>query len=288
MNVLSPFTFPSHIPFPLIIYGGLGMKYFKRFILLGIILVLLTPVFGLSKNGEEMDLMFGILKNMDASFVESNITLGGVILDRFIDEEELLEFGEYMKDEMNIKGSLADCDLIGYSQLGHKYYSRKLLMEEGLNQLIIQGVDNLGSLVTINISSYEVEGYPGETSLFINLINNKQIVENNDIILKVDNIFKNHDKMMNVTSCIIGKIDGKVDIDENEKKIIKSAEKFKGRVVESYKEEEVLSLSMFTPFIDEYIYTGNRKMNLNIAISYNECEDKTYVWIGTPIITIGY
>lgn len=264
------------------------MKSFKKFILLGIILVLLTPVFGLSKNVEEMDLMFGILENMDASFVESDITLGGVILDRFIDEKELLEFGDYIKDEMNIKGSLADCDIAEYSQLGQKYYNRKLLKDEGLNQLIIQGVDNLNNLVTISISSYEIDGYPGETSLFINLINNEQIVKNNDIILKVDNIFKNHDKMMNVTSCIIGRIDGKVDIDKNERKILKSAEKFKGRVVESYKEEGVLSLSIFTPFIDEYIYTGNRKMNLNIAVNYNECEDKTYVWIGTPIITIGY
>ena len=29
-------------------------------------------------------------------------------------------------------------------------------------------------------------------------------------------------------------------------------------------------------------------MNLNIAIRYNEYEEKTYIWIGTPIITIGY
>ncbi|HHV46669.1 MAG TPA: hypothetical protein GXX53_07205 [Tissierellia bacterium] len=264
------------------------MKGFKRLILLGIILVLLTPVFGLTKNDDEMDLMLGILRDTGASFVESDIALGGVILDRFIDEEELLKLGNHIKDEMNIMGTLTDYDLNQCLQLGHKHYSQKLTKDEGLNQLVIQGMDSLGNIVTISISSYEVEGYPGETSLFINLINNNHFVKNNDIILKVDNIFQRYDKMMNVTKCIVGTIDGRIDIDESEDKVLKSARKFRGRVVESYKEEGVLSLSMFTPYIDEYIYTGTRKMNLNIAVNYNECEDKTYVWIGTPIITIGY
>ncbi len=53
-------------------------------------------------------------------------------------------------------------------------------------------------------------------------------------------------------------------------------------------EDDILSFSIFTPYIEEYIYTGSRKMNLNIAIRFNEYEDKTYIWIGTPIITIGY
>jgi hypothetical protein len=29
-------------------------------------------------------------------------------------------------------------------------------------------------------------------------------------------------------------------------------------------------------------------MNLNIGIRFNEYEGKTYIWIGTPIIAIGY
>lgn len=264
------------------------MKIFKRFILLGIILVLLTPVFGLGKKEDEIDLMVGILENMGASFVESDITLGGVILNRFIDEEELFELGSLLKDEMEIKGTLMGAELAGYPHFGQNFYSQKLVKDEGLNQLIIQGVDNLGNLVTINISSYEVEDYPGETSLFINLINNEQILRNNDIILKVEKIFDKHDKMMNVTSCIVGSIEGEVDIHKNENQILEFIEGLKGKVVEDYKEESVFSISAFTPLIEEYIYTGNEKMNLNIVLRYSQYEDKTYVLIGTPIITVGY
>lgn len=264
------------------------MKIFKRFLLLGIILVLLTPIFSLSKNERNMDLIVDIFENMDASLVESNITLGGVIFDRFIEEEDLLEFGDYIKEEIGINGNLSNEQIDECEELGHDYYTQQLIKDKWLNQLIIQGVDTKGNLVTINISSYEVNGYPGETSLFINLINNEQIVENNDIILKVENIFDNYDKMVNITSCIVGKVNGKLDMEEKEKNIMQDTEKLKAKVVETYREDNILSLSMFTPLIDEYIYTGNKKMNLNIAVRYNELENSTYVFIGTPIITIGY
>lgn len=265
------------------------MKAFKRFILLGIILVLLTPIFGMGKDETEMDLMVGVLEETGASFVEKDMTFGGVILDRFLDEEELLELGNFFKDEMEIKGDLIDTEIAGYLHLGEEeYYTQNLVKDKGLNQLIIQGVDNSRNLVTINISSYEIEGYPGETSLFINLINNEQIFENNDIILKVENFFEKHDKMMNVTSCIAGSIDGEVDFDEMESKILQYIEELRGKVVEDYREEKIFSISAFTPLIEEYIYTGNEKMNLNVVLRYNDYENKTYVLIGTPIITVGY
>jgi len=253
------------------------MKNFKKFILIGIILVLLTPVFGLSKKENEMDLMAGILEDMGASFVESNITLGGVLLDKFLGEEELYQLGNLLKEEMGVG-----------QQIGQQDCNENMVKEEGLNQLTIQGIDNLGNFVTINISSYELEGYPGETSLFINLINNEQILQNNDIILKVEKIFDQYDKMMNVTTCIIGKVEGRIDIARNEKEFLKVVKELRGKVVEDYKEENILSISAFTPLIEEYIYTGNKKMNLNIAARYNEYENNTYILIGTPIITVGY
>ena len=93
---------------------------------------------------------------------------------------------------------------------------------------------------------------------------------------------------VNITTCVIGTFDGYVDLKENEKKVVEAAKMVKGKIVEEYKEDSLLSFSIFTPYIEEYIYTGSNKMNLNIALRYNEYEDKTYIWIGTPIITIGY
>ncbi len=78
-------------------------------------------------------------------------------------------------------------------------------------------------------------------------------------------------------------------LDEKEKMVLKGgAREYRGKVIEKYRDQQVLSFSIFTPYIEQYIYTGREKMNLNIVIRYNEYENKSYIWIGTPIITIGY
>ncbi len=79
---------------------------------------------------------------------------------------------------------------------------------------------------------------------------------------------------MNITTCVMGTYDGQIDLKENEKKILGVIKTIKGSVVEEYKEDGVLSFSLFTPYIEEHVFTGNNKMNLNIAIRFNEYEGK--------------
>lgn len=104
----------------------------------------------------------------------------------------------------------------------------------------------------------------------------------------MEKIFDEYGKPVNITTCVIGTFDGYMDLRENEKRILGVARAIKGKIVEEYKEDGVLSLSIFTPYIEEYVFTGNKKMNMNIAVRFNEYEDRTYIWIGTPIITVGY
>lgn len=265
------------------------MKYIKRLIILGIIIVLLTPMLGFSREKNELKLMMDILKDTKASFVEGDISICGVILDRFLSENEMLQISESLIKELEIEGTLLLTKKIENEPLKKGYYLQEFFEEEGLNQLIVQGFDKRDNLITINLSSYQnKEDQLEETSLYINLINDEQFVENNDIILKAERIFDKFDKPINVTSCIVGSIDGNIDIDKKEEEILKATNRVKGKVVERYKDDDVISLSIFTPLIEEYIYTGNKKMNLNIAVRYNEYENETNILIGTPIITIGY
>ena len=53
----------------------------------------------------------------------------------------------------------------------------------------------------------------------------------------------------------MGTYDGQIDLKENEKKILGVIKTIKGSVVEEYKEDDVLSFSLFTPYIEEiYLY----------------------------------
>ena len=255
-------------------FGGKGMKNYKKFILLGIIFSLSIPVFGLCEGKpEKRDLLMGVLEETGAMFLEGDIDVGGTIFDRFIDEEEMEEIGYKIKDQLELED---DC-------------YREDIEEDGFIQLTVQGSDSYNNFVTFILSSYEdVEDSHGETSLFINFIKREQFVEFNDIIKRVENIFEEYDQPVDITTCIVGTFDEKFNLEEKEKELLKVTKAIKGKVVEQYIEDDILSFSIFTPYIEEYIYTGSKKMNLNIAIRFNEYEDKTYIWIGTPIITIGY
>jgi len=265
-----------------------GMKLIKKIALLGIILISLSLILGLKpQKQDKLELMMEILRRTDASFIEGDISLGGAISNKMLNMEEMEEIGESIKDELNIQGSLLNGQFTCIDQLKEGYYSKEYIQDDGFNQLMIQGIDDKGNFVTISLSSYEIEG-SGETSLYINLINSEHFTENNDIILKVQKIFDEYDKFINVTSCIVGSIDGNIDLETNKKKVLDITRDLKGKVVEKYEEDGIVSYSIFSPLIDEYIYTGSRKMNLNIALRYSELENKTYILIGTPIITIGY
>ena len=250
------------------------MKSYKQLILWGIILSLSIPILGLGvEKTEEKDLLMGIIDEMGAEFLEGVIDAGGTILDRFIDMDEMVEIGYSIKSQLELEENCYVEDIEDY----------------GFIQLTIQGSDSYNNFVTIILSSYEdVEKGGGETSLFINFIKREQFVEFNDIIKEAENIFEQYDRPVDITTCIIGTFDQDFNPEEKEKEVLKATKAIKGKIVEQYVEDDILSFSIFTPYIEKYIYTGSRKMNLNIAIRFNEYEDKTYIWIGTPIITIGY
>lgn len=257
------------------------MKSLKHLLLLGIIISLSIPVCSRSQeNVEERDLLMGILEELGANFVEGDVDIGGVILDDFVQREYLEEIGNEISRELEINKIRGDADTKGY-------YWEELVEEENFIQLIVQGYDDYQNQITFTLSSYE-DGDYGETSLFINLIKREQFVGINDIIDKVEKIFQKYNKPVNITTCIVGTFDDDVKLEQREKDILKVTKACKGKVVEKYRDQEVLSFSIFTPYIEEHIYTGRKKMNLNIVVRNDEYENKNYIWIGTPIITIGY
>ncbi len=44
----------------------------------------------------------------------------------------------------------------------------------------------------------------------------------------------------------------------------------------------------YTDKVSDYIIVGKSKININIAARYNEEDDKTYIWLGSPLIAMDY
>ena len=58
--------------------------------------------------------------------------------------------------------------------------------------------------------------------------------------------------------------------------------------IEGIKDRNYISVSAYSPYIQEFIQVRGKRVNLNLAARYNSYEDKTYIWLATPVITTEY
>lgn len=264
-------------------------KIIRNLSVLAIILCISIPVFSLStKNYGEENVLNGMLKELKGNFLEGDVNVGGIILDEFLHKDDIFDLGEEIKSKMGIIGEKLDPNRV-YDNLEGEFYSEEFIYEEGFNQLTIYGYDEEKNPITIMIGSYiDKASNIEETTLFINLIKGGKRFDINGIIDKIEYVFKNFNKPVETTTCVIGVLDGKVKEDSIKRDIINFKKRFKLNIVEEYVDNEIVSYTGYTPLIDSFIFSGKKKVNLNLAVRYNEYENKTYIWIGTPIITTGY
>jgi hypothetical protein len=50
----------------------------------------------------------------------------------------------------------------------------------------------------------------------------------------------------------------------------------------------MISVTGYTPDLGDYLKAENLRINLNLAMRYDEYLDKTVIWAGTPLISRYY
>ncbi len=269
-------------------------KCLKFISLISLIAILSVINYAVAENirTKKVQPLMEVFHSSDAQYLEANINSSGKILDKFMSKKELMNLLMEFKSEFNINGNLTN-DNLTYnmnSRIKDNCYNIETIEEKNQIQLILYGRDDKNNIVTIILISY-IDKYSGveETDLVLDIIidkKNESIIENYN--KKVKDIFDRYNSDTEITSCIVGTFKGKLNREDMYKIISKSMHSINGTRVEGLIQPSIMSVSAFSPQIDGCIYTGDKKMNLNIAMRYNEYEDKTYIWVGTPIITLGY
>ena len=52
------------------------------------------------------------------------------------------------------------------------------------------------------------------------------------------------------------------------------------------KDDYTFNIMAFSPLLSKGVQILDKNYNINIAIRYDSEEDKTYLWIGTPVISL--
>ncbi|AGB20142.1 YwmB family TATA-box binding protein [Thermoanaerobacterium thermosaccharolyticum] len=123
------------------------------------------------------------------------------------------------------------------------------------------------------------------------LIDEYLLKGNKDVIGENEKIIKAYSKLSltpEIATCLVGAYKGllnKGKISSILEEVMKDTNAVK---VEGLNDENLVSISAHTNKIKEYIEMGSEKINLNVALRYSSFDDKTYIWIATPIIAIEY
>lgn len=68
----------------------------------------------------------------------------------------------------------------------------------------------------------------------------------------------------------------------------KVLQKIQAEKISSITNENLTSVNGITPLIEDMIKVGNEKINVNAAYRYNFLEEKTYFYLGSPILSTEY
>lgn len=155
-----------------------------------------------------------------------------------------------------------------------------------LNKVVLYGSKGNKSY-NIAIESIKQEN-TGETYIVFDVSMDKNY---NDLITERQNITKAllvDESSIKFSSCIIGTYKGKLGGKEVDKKSRIALESINAKKVEGIEDEELKSISAFSSRVGGYVMSDQARVNVQLAIRYSSYDDKTYIWIGTPLIPMGY
>jgi hypothetical protein len=238
-----------------------------------ILVIMLIPKFTLSQ--EKDGLLVEALSAAGAEPQMMDIVDWSVINREFIDFSQM---EKYRDEILNIFG--VEQEFFKITKENSEMY--RILNTEGkldsdtFLQIIIQSV----------ILPEEYEKEP-QTYLVVN-VSGQKLEKFVDFAEKVRKAVINSQGQSKITSCVTGTFDGKLD-GVKQDQILKNIYGYlKISDTEKIKDEYTFSMMGFSPLLSEGIQILGKNYNIHISMRYNSEEDKTYIWIGTPVISLEY
>ncbi len=182
-----------------------------------------------------------------------------LITTEYQESQNVIAQRNYLSVSLNIKGSLES----GY------YY--KNLIEKTMKEICKEENDDKAN--SENISENDKKSS--------NTVNGEKAA-NKDEEVSTSIISQN------LYMVIKGKIYGEIDKGQ-ENKIAKGILKsFQAKEIFNGQNDEHMNVYGYTEILSDYVAIGSEKININIAFSYNEKENITYVYVGSPIVNYDY
>lgn len=152
------------------------------------------------------------------------------------------------------------------------------------NQIYAQIKSDERNVSIICIKKNEKESY-----VIVDILENKVYKSIVDIYTILEETLNKHTPQVDINTCISGEYTKKLQINKYDDILDKILYNMNAEEIDRIEEENFVSITAYSKILSEnYLeYLGN-KINLNIGMRYSEDEDKTLIYIATPIIKLDY
>ena len=86
-----------------------------------------------------------------------------------------------------------------------------------------------------------------------------------------------------VNVCLKGAVDGRIDITDRKNLCNELLKQLKAKEIQSRKTMDMFVVYAYDRSEKDYVMLGKKKINVNISMEYDEAEDKTIVYMASPV-----
>lgn len=252
------------------------MKKNRLLYLLAIIciIVLVQLFFSFNKNNNEDAIVSAFtevdFKNTDSS-IEAVVNYGN----RYLNEEEKKELLNDIAKKIGLNETYEySVERNGTGEVSKIYKKAK----KATTSIKLASIEN-----EINNNVIELEQY-----IIINITFNNSVENVITYKEKIDEIFVNMDLKAEITINLIGAYDGNLDINTKDSIVEQLLDAIEANIVTEKRDDSTYNVYAYTNLITKYITVEEKKVNVNIAINYDESNDVTNVMLSSPIINVDY
>lgn len=246
----------------------------KKLFSISIVLILFFGIInsyaGYSEN-YGYDKLINTFENSNAEFKYYNMK-ASITIDKDLNIQEMKDIAIELNQEL------------GFNENGVKLSQ---LTEDGLNQIYAQSnKDNINMSVIIENNSKENKG---ESYIIVDINENKvykNIVGN---YAKLQKSLAKYSDKVDIYTCLIGEYDKKISLNRCNNIVTNILNNFNAKEIERIEDDNFMSITAYSKKLNgtniEYL---GKKINLNIGMRYSEYDQKTLIYVATPLIKLDY
>lgn len=254
------------------------MKKLMRVSLIGLaILAVLVSAYLIDKNSHRASAEAVLAKSFNdsgAKMVNSEIYFWGKLDKKYRNPNKIKVLAEEFTNGLGI--------------IRDEAFSQETVENDFVAKTDIHGISKDKLIMDICVQINKTVDSESEQFISVNVTEASPTARLDEIKKIVINVFTKYGISPRVNSCITGSFDGRLNYNELNTICQHIFSGINAKKVEGMRDDNLISVSAYSPYIGDSIKVKGNKVNINLALRYNSYENKTYIWIATPVITTEY